>query len=56
MRLEAPQIIILVVNVLGIGFAMAKHGEPRNEKYNFFITLIAAIIEIVILSYGGFFN
>ena len=56
MRVGIPQIIWLVLAVLSVGIALAKNGERKKENYSFFTALIATIIEIIILSYGGFFK
>ena len=53
--MRAPQIIIIVMYALGIGIALSKHGEQRNDKYNFFVTLISTAIELSLLWWGGFF-
>lgn len=50
-----PQIIFAGFMFIDIGIALAKHGEPKEEKYNFFITLIAVLLEFLILKAGGFF-
>jgi len=41
-----------------IGFVsnVIKHGEPKDQKYNGWASLVAVIINIIILSYGGFFE
>jgi len=42
--------ILICLDVMGIGVALAKHGEPRkDEKYNFFATLISSIIQIILV-------
>lgn len=50
-----PQIIWLVINILGLGIHLAKHGEPRDGKYNFFVALFVVAIDIILLKFGGFF-
>jgi hypothetical protein len=50
-----PQIIWLILNFVGIGVALSQHGQPRKGKHNFFATVIATFIEMLILYYGGFF-
>lgn len=57
MKLGVPQIIVLVIGILRMGFALAKHGEKKEEeKYSFFTTAIAFAINIAILNWGGFFK
>lgn len=35
-------IALLILNVLGLGINMAKHGEPKKEKYSFWSALIGS--------------
>lgn len=50
-----PQIVWIVLSAIGIGIALVKHGEPR-ENYNFWVTLISLGFEMMILWKGGFFG
>jgi len=52
----APQIIIIVMYCLNLGIVMQNHGKPRKGKDNFFISLFATILNVVILYFGGFWN
>ena len=49
-------IILLVIFILNLGIALAKHGEPKEGNYNFWTDLIAVIILIVLYYYAGLFN
>lgn len=49
-------IILLVIHVLDLGFAMAKHGEPKCDTYNFWASLIATGVMLVLYYYAGLFN
>lgn len=40
---------LIIVCVLSLGGHMAKHGEPKNDKYNFWLSLIANGIEIFVV-------
>lgn len=51
-----PQICFIVLIALGLGISLAKHGEPRNDTYNFFSTLIGSLIYVGLLILGGFFK
>lgn len=51
-----PQICYIVIITLGLGISLAKHGEPKEDNYNFFTTLIASAIQIGLLILGGFFK
>lgn len=50
-----PQIVYVVLTLIGIGVAMEQHGKPRKGNYNFFITLAAAALAWFLLWKGGFF-
>lgn len=54
--MKLPQLILLGLMILALGITLAKHGQPKNDKYNFGISLIANAIEIGLLYWGGFFN
>lgn len=51
-----PQICYIILITLGLGISLAKHGEPREDNYNFFATLLSASIQIGLLILGGFFR
>ena len=51
-----PQIIMIIVFGLNLGISIAKNGEPREDTYNFWITLIGTIINVGLLYWGGFFS
>jgi hypothetical protein len=50
-----PQLIYLALSVLGLGIAIAKHGQPR-EPYNVVHSLIAICLAWPLLWWGGFFH
>lgn len=54
-QLGAPQIIMLAIDVVSLAVAAVHHGEPKEENYNVFISLIAFAIQLAILTWGGFF-
>lgn len=54
-QLGAPQIIIIVIDAVNLAVAAVHHGEPKEENYNVFISLIAFAIQLAILTWGGFF-
>lgn len=37
---------LVALAILNLGIALAKHGEPKEEKYSFWTTLIASIISV----------
>lgn len=50
------QIIYVALLMLSLGISLAKHGEPRDDKYSFGASFIATAIQIAILYAGGFFS
>lgn len=50
------QILMIVMFAANLGIYMVKHGEPREDKYNFWIALIGGAIEMYILYSGGFWE
>lgn len=56
MRMEWPQIVMMILMGGNIGIALAKNGEPRDGEHSFIVTLIGAAIEAVILWAGGFWS
>lgn len=51
-----PQIIVLVLCLIELGYVLAKDGEPKNNNYSFIVTLIGNIIMLALLWWGGFFD
>ena len=51
-----PQILWIALSTMGLGISLVKHGEPRESKYNFWITLISLGFEVFILHSGGFWR
>ena len=49
-------IIIIVLFATNLGIALAKHKEPKEGEYNFWMTLASVIIYIVLLYYAGLFD
>lgn len=41
---------------LGLGSYLAKHGEPKEGTYNFWIAFISSVLQVLLLWGGGFFN
>ena len=51
-----PQLVFLGLSILGLGIHLAKHGDPIDNKYNFFAKGIVMGITWYILYLGGFFD
>lgn len=56
MRFGWPQITLLAILALNLGINLARHGERKNEKYNFFIALFGIGLDLFLLYMGGFFR
>ena len=54
--MHIPQVLILMLFALDIGCVLAKHGEPKTDKHNVFITAISHAILVALLIWGGFFD
>ena len=55
MKIGVPQAVWIVIQCFSLGVFLAKHGEPKNETYNFWAALISVVVTAVILKWGGFF-
>lgn len=56
MIMHWPQIAVLVLYVLSVGVHLARHGQPRDGKYNFIGSLVMAVILLSLMYAGGFFG
>lgn len=56
MHIGWPQGIVLSLLLIHLGIYIAKHGEPRNEKYNVLYAFISVILNLALLWWGGFFK
>lgn len=54
--MNLPQILYIGLNMIGFGVHLAKHGQPREDKYNAGTAFVSLMIEIGLLWWGGFFN
>lgn len=52
----APQITVLILWGLGLGFELANHGKDRTGKHSFWYRLISTVLMAAILGMGGFFG
>ncbi len=55
-HMEAPQIIITSLQILGLGMSLQAHGESKMKTENFWATLIATSISVALLNWGGFYD
>ncbi len=51
-----PQIFYILLFIAALCFNAYKHGQPREGKHNFWISLGAGIIMLFVFYAGGFFD
>ena len=51
-----PQLIYLLIIVVGFTINCMKHGKPQTGNYNGWLSFLASIITLLILWWGGFFD
>jgi len=56
MKLGAPQIIWIVNICIYLGIVLAKHGQFREGRHNFFTSLVATVLSFLLMYWGGFFK
>ena len=54
--LGAAQIIFLALILVAIVLHGINHGKEREDKYNVWLAMVSAAIEIALLWWGGFFG
>ena len=54
--MRAPQITLIVLYCISLGINLSEHGKPKQGKNNVFTSIVALIIQISILTWGGFFK
>lgn len=54
--MNGPQITIIVLISINLLLVSNLHGQPKKEKYNFWIYLLNSIVLLSILYWGNFFN
>ena len=52
----APQILWIVMNVLGLLSSAILDGEPKTGIYSFAITFCGTCSQLALLWWGGFFG
>lgn len=43
---------LLILCAMNLGINLTRHGEPREDNYNFISSLIAVLIEIVLVYFA----
>lgn len=49
-------IVLLVLLVLDLGINLGKHGEPKGDEYNFWLSLLSVTIMLYLYYKAGLFN
>lgn len=50
------QIIFTCWLMLSLGVNLAQHGKPRTGNVSFWMALVSAAIQFVLLYFGGFYG
>lgn len=50
------QIVYISLLAMNLGISLVKHGEKKNEYYNFYTTLFATALNVALMYFGGFFS
>jgi hypothetical protein len=56
LTLHWPQLLVIVLTVMGVGIHMAKHGEKRDDYFNAGSMFLISVFEMWVLYMGGFFG
>lgn len=54
--MRLPQVIYIGSILMSLGIDLAKHGESKGGRYNFWTGLLASGLHISLLARGGFFG
>ena len=47
------EIILITIGVMNLGIELGKHGEMKEERYNFWNALLATAIAFILYYYAG---
>ena len=51
-----PQLIVIGLGFIGLGFSVAKHGKPKEGNYNARVSFVVLIMVWCLYYWGGFFD
>lgn len=51
-----PQIIYCAWIFMALGLSLAQHGQTKPKTENFWISLVSATIQLLLMWWGGFFG
>lgn len=54
--MHAPQIIFVCLVVYGLAVEIERHGKPKTGNNNAWVVVIAIVIQMSLLYWGGFFG
>jgi len=47
--MNIPVLILIILSCISLGISIAKHGTPKGDNYNIWITFICLIVEWVLI-------
>ena len=56
MRENLPQLVYLVMSLIGLGLSIGEHGRPKTGKHSTWRDMFSTVIIFYILYSGGFFD
>lgn len=54
--IHAPQLIYILLTIIGLVVAIQRDGKPRTGSYNLMPDLICSLLTFLLLYWGGFFR
>lgn len=54
--MKIPQMLYVALLFISLGVNIALHGKPKDGTHNFWTALVGAVIQITLLTWGGFFS
>ena len=50
------KIILIVINIIGLGFNIGKHGQEKEGRHNGYIYFISLLVIALLYYYAGVLN
>ncbi len=54
--MNAPQIIMIGLMIFGLTLEATKDGQPKTGKHNLAVHLMAVLLNVLLLWWGGFWR
>ena len=51
-----PEGIMIAFMFMNLFLSAVKHGEPREQNFNFLVTIVSTMLSLMLLYFGGFFS